>query len=91
MSEHGKEEKTSSASQVLAGSEEETEEKGMIRNFLNKRVAIKLGEGYVIEGTLIHVDNSQGHNGGIGNLILVDGTIRTVVRGSSVLHVALKR
>jgi len=63
----------------------------MIRNFLNKNVEVKLrGEGLTIEGMLVHVDNSQGHNG-IGNLILADGSIRTIVRGSSVLHVALKR
>ena len=59
----------------------------MIRNFLNKLVSVKVKEGFAIEGVLIHVDGSQKHNG-IGNLILSNGT---VVRGSSVLHVALKR
>jgi len=60
----------------------------MIRNFfLNKHVSVKLREGFTIEGTLIHVDSSQKHNG-IGNLILAD---KTIIRGSHVQHVALKR
>jgi len=62
----------------------------MIRKFLNQNVSVKVKEGFTIEGILVHVDGSQKHNG-IGNLILADRTIRTIVRGSSVLHVALKR
>jgi len=50
--------------------------------FLNKRVEIKLREGFTVEGMLVHVDGSQEHNG-IGNLILADRTIRTIVRGSA--------
>ena len=60
----------------------------MIRSFLNKHVAIRLREGLTIEGMLIHVDGSLAHNGGIGNLILSD---KTIIRGSHVQHVALKR
>jgi small nuclear ribonucleoprotein (snRNP)-like protein len=52
--------------------------------FLHRHVAIKLREGPVIEGKLIHIDISQKHNG-IGNLILAD---RTIIRGSYVQHIA---
>jgi len=58
----------------------------MIRNFLNKHVSVKVKEGFTVEGTLVHVDNSQKHNG-IGNLILANGTI---IRASHVLHIAIK-
>ena len=61
----------------------------MIRNFfLNKHVSVKVKEGFTVEGVLIHVDGSLAHNGGIGNLILSD---KTIIRGSHVQHVALKR
>jgi len=59
----------------------------MIRKFLNQHVSVKVKEGFTVEGMLIHVDSSQKHNG-IGNLILTD---KTIIRGSSMQHVALKR
>jgi len=59
----------------------------MIRSFLNKNVSVKVKEGFTVEGMLLHVDGSQKHNG-IGNLILSD---KTIIRGSHVQHVALKR
>jgi len=58
----------------------------LIYSFLNKHVSVKVKEGYAIEGTLVHVDSSQKHNG-IGNLILANGTI---IRASHVLHIAIK-
>jgi len=59
----------------------------MIRKFLNQHVHVKVKEGFTVQGVLIHVDISQKH-GEIGNLILSD---KTIIRGSHVQHVALKR
>jgi len=60
----------------------------MIRSFLNKNVSVKVKEGFTVEGTLVHVDSSLAHNGGIGNLILSD---KTIIRGSHVQHIATKK
>ena len=59
----------------------------LIHQFLNQHVSVKVKEGFTVQGVLIHVDISQKH-GEIGNLILSD---KTIIRGSHVLHVALKR
>jgi len=59
----------------------------IVDNFLNRCVQIKVKEGYIIEGVLLHVDYSQKHNG-IGNLVLAD---RTIIRGSHVQHIATKK
>ena len=45
------------------------------------------GEGFSVEGILVHVDISQKH-GEIGNLILAD---KTIIRGSHVQHIAISQ
>ena len=83
MSEHGKKEKTSSASQVLAGSEEEAKAKQMIRSFLNKHVQVKI-EGFTVEGTLLHYQENSKEKPHRPSILILENQGIHVMRGNFV-------
>jgi hypothetical protein len=51
---------------------------------------VKAQDRVQLEGRLIHVDRSKGHNGGFGNLIVEGVTGRILVKGAWVISVLKK-
>ena len=62
----------------------------LFSDLLGARVLVKAQDKVQLKGRLIHVDRSQGHNGGFGNLILEDVKGPVLVKGAMV-QVVLKR
>jgi small nuclear ribonucleoprotein (snRNP)-like protein len=62
----------------------------LFSGFLGSRVIVKAQDQLQLEGRLVHVDRSPGHNGGFGNLILEGVCGRVLVKGAMVVAV-LKR
>jgi len=71
---------------VEVGSQGSLDTSTLFDSFLGKRVLVRAQDTVQLEGRLVHVDRSRGHDADFGNLIVEDACGRVVlVKGNMVV------